>query len=276
MDKFNLCAFSAVTFKDSVRFGWKAVCQALLANGGFCVPEGFLLRMEGIESTDKVYTRAKELFPGVLCGSAIMRSSAPNEDGNLSYAGVYDSKVFNGCSANEFALAVRAVKASYDRKEAELYARRNASMPEANKCLTALVQRMLMPSCSGVAYTLDPVTGIKHVIIESTHGINSLLTDGKISPDYVQVDGLGNVIARRLGKKQRMVGVSNGRLYERVATAEESRTFSISDMQIHELWNVARSIQTKLEKPQDIEWAFENGKLYILQSREISASGGCQ
>ena len=43
MEKFSLKAFSSATQEDSIKFGWKAVRQALLSKAGFRVPEGFLL-----------------------------------------------------------------------------------------------------------------------------------------------------------------------------------------------------------------------------------------
>lgn len=273
MEEFSLLGFGAVTERDSARFGWKAVRQALLSQNGFRVPEGFLLCLRDLDSAKAAYMKAVEQFPEVMGANAIMRSSAADEDGAMSYAGVYDSIVFDGRSVESFQDAARKLMASYTSEAAQTYARRNAAVLEENACLTSLVQRMLAPSCSGVAYTVDPVTGLNRVVIESTHGINSLLTDGKISPDYVQLNEHGRILTRRRGKKQRIVRVNEGHIAERAATAEESDVFSIADEQIHTLWVAAQQIQALAGKPQDIEWAFENGELYVLQNREISTLG---
>ena len=125
-----------------------------------------------------------------------------------------------------------------------------------------------------MAYSHDPVTGLAHGIIESTYGVNLLLTDGKISPDYVQLDEHGEILIKRTGKKQRLVQVENGGLIERPATTAEAQAFSISDGQIHKLWTAVRRIQAMTGTPQDIEWAFENGRLYILQNREVPVTVG--
>ena len=274
MEKFSLKAFSSATQEDSIKFGWKAVRQALLSKAGFRVPEGFLLYVKDWNSIGEAYTQAMAQFPEVMRGSAIMRSSAAGEDGTLTYAGVFDSEVFDGCLPESFERAAKKLLASYASETARLYAERNAAASEANLHLTALVQRMLQPSCSGVAYSHDPVTGLAHGIIESTYGVSLLLTDGKISPDYVQLDEHGEILIKRTGKKQRLVQVENGGLIERPATTAEAQAFSISDGQIHKLWTAVRRIQAMTGTPQDIEWAFENGRLYILQNREVPVTVG--
>ena len=107
MEKFSLKAFSSATQEDSIKFGWKAVRQALLSKAGFRVPEGFLLYVKDWNSIGEAYTQAMAQFPEVMRGSAIMRSSAAGEDGTLTYAGVFDSEVFDGCLPESFERAAK-------------------------------------------------------------------------------------------------------------------------------------------------------------------------
>lgn len=266
MGDFKLKAFGAVQERDVNCFGWKAVCQALLYERGFQVPEGFLLYMEDIHhDAMAVYEAARKMFPNIMSGFSIMRSSAMNEDGVRSFAGVYDSVVFEGSSFEKFREALETVAASYERVVLD-YAE-HGNVP---KRFTALVQHVLDPDCSGVAYTLDPVLGLEHVIIESTYGLNMLLTDGKISPDYIQLNQHGEVIAKRFGRKQRLVKLTECGLTEYASNQEQAKAFSISDNQITVLYDSAIRLKDIFGKHQDIEWAFERDKLYILQSRDIT------
>ena len=60
MEKFSLKAFSSATQEDSIKFGWKAVRQALLSKAGFRVPEGFLLYVKDWNSIGEAYTQARQ------------------------------------------------------------------------------------------------------------------------------------------------------------------------------------------------------------------------
>jgi pyruvate,water dikinase len=47
----------------------------------------------------------------------------------------------------------------------------------------------------------------------------------------------------------------------------------LSDQQIGELAEICQNIEKHYKKPQDIEWALEKGKFYIVQSRPITTLG---
>lgn len=44
----------------------------------------------------------------------------------------------------------------------------------------------------------------------------------------------------------------------------------LSDEELLEMRNMAQRIEEFFEKPQDIEWAYEDDVLYLLQSRPIT------
>jgi pyruvate,water dikinase len=48
---------------------------------------------------------------------------------------------------------------------------------------------------------------------------------------------------------------------------ERQSVACVSDEEIRELAQVAKSIERHYGVPQDIEWAIENGTVYLLQSR---------
>ncbi len=273
MNGIYMQSFQNTRPEDAAIFGEKAFRQAFLSQKGFSVPPGFLMCMRNTDLTEEAYSQAISLFPEVMGESVIMRSSAPGEDGQQSYAGIFDSVIFNGRSLEEFCNAADQLIRSFNREEVRKYAKRigiRNQIEDRTVQLTSLVQRMLQPTCSGILYTMNPVTGENQIIIESTIGINALLTDGKISPDYLSYDVDGKVLNRRTGKKEKLLFLKGGTLEERKSTEKERQSFSVSDKQAYALYQTALQLQQIFSKPQDIEWAFENDQLYILQSRDIT------
>ena len=139
---------------------------------------------------------------------------------------------------------------------------------------------------SGVAFTLDPDTGNRDVVvITGSYGLGESVVGGKVDPDEVQVfkplldKAEDPIIRRRIGRKQTSIVYTDGTSTERTQTIETSETnqkkpcFSDADAKILAKWCV--DIENHYSKhhgqstPMDIEWAKDGitGKLYIVQAR---------
>ena len=108
--------------------------------------------------------------------------------------------IIAGCNTNNPSSSSASPTMINSQKSEETVIVETGQKEDRTVQLTSLVQRMLQPTCSGILYTMNPVTGENQIIIESTIGINALLTDGKISPDYLSYDADGKVLHRRTGK----------------------------------------------------------------------------
>jgi pyruvate,water dikinase len=138
-----------------------------------------------------------------------------------------------------------------------------------------MVQRMVDAKCSGVAFSTDPVTGNRDVVVVSAiFGYGTALVSGESDADTFHVDRDGNIIYRDIANKRFIHGcVSNND--QEIGTVEivesEARKPALSDEQIREIAELARKAEKYFECPQDIEWALDAEKIYLLQSRPITS-----
>ena len=94
-----------------------------------------------------------------------VRSSAIGEDSaGHSFAGIHETKL--NVSRDGVADAVRACWASVGSPQAVAY-RRMQGLPTEHIQTGVLVQRMIQPVMSGVAFTINPITGARDEIVIS-------------------------------------------------------------------------------------------------------------
>jgi len=124
-------------------------------------------------------------------------------------------------------------------------ARRVVDSARGESAMGVLVQRLVAAEAAGVAFTTNPVTGDDEVVIEATRGLGAELLSGA-------ADGERWIV--RDGRAQ--------------AQGEPSALSEPSARRIAEL---ARRIAGERGGPQDVEWALEGGKLFVLQARPITS-----
>lgn len=178
-----------------------------------------------------------------------VRSSAPDEDGaRLSFAGQLDSHLFvpPEAVAERIADVRRSGTAARVRAYRELHGR-EAQAP------AVLVQRMVHAEAAGVAFSADPVSGRRATaVVAAVRGVGAALVAGEQDADSYSVERGGRVTARAL------VGAEP----------------CLSDAQAAAVAALARRCEGHFGRPQDIEWALEDGKLWLLQSRPITSLAG--
>ncbi|GIW31135.1 MAG: phosphoenolpyruvate synthase [Meiothermus sp.] len=223
------------------------------------------------------YIRLESASKGGL--SVAVRSSATAEDlPEASFAGQQET-FLNVRGIDSVLQHIKKVFASLYNDRAIAY-RVHHGFAHEEVALSAGVQRMVRSDlgASGVAFTLDTESGFRDAIfITSTYGLGELLVQGAVNPDefYVYKKGLAEgrntILQRTLGTKlQKMVYAPEGRGVQAVETsAEERRSFSLSDAEVLELAKQALLIEQHYGRPMDIEWAKDglDGQIYILQAR---------
>lgn len=137
-----------------------------------------------------------------------------------------------------------------------------------------VVQLMVDAECAGVIFTANPLDHRRdRMVINSCFGLGEGVVSGLIGCDHFVVDGdSGVVLEERLGGQEFKIildpkwGHGNIKM---PLTPEERDHPSLTMNQIAELVETARSVEDGYGTPQDIEWAFSAGKLFVLQSRRI-------
>lgn len=140
---------------------------------------------------------------------------------------------------------------------------------------------------TGVAFTLDPDTGFRDVVvITGSYGLGESVVGGKVDPDEVQVfkpmveSGQDDpIIRRRIGRKQTTITYARGVSHVRTKTIEtnekDQRRPCFSDEEAKTLAKWCIDIEKHYSAhhgrptPMDIEWAKDGitGNLYIVQAR---------
>jgi phosphohistidine swiveling domain-containing protein len=179
-------------------------------------------------------------------GPVAVRSSATAEDlADASFAGQY--LTITGVSGiADLQVAVRRCWASLWMPAARAY-RRRQHVAERHIAMAVIIQTMVDPIWSGVAFSRDP-QGENHLVrVEAVPGLGEDLVSGKVTPaDY---------LIRR-------------------DTLEITPTGDAADLDfVEDLARMALRIEEIAGTPQDIEWAYTAAGVALLQVRPITVIG---
>jgi pyruvate,water dikinase len=142
--------------------------------------------------------------------------------------------------------------------------------------IAVVVQVMVDSARSGVMFTADPSTGdTGRIIIEGAFGLGEVVVGGQVEPDtYVVAKQGPRLLDARLGEKTfRLVRDGVGHERREELSAEQARQRVLSDVEVLELARLGQRVERHYGAPQDIEWAEEGGRLYLVQSRPITTLG---
>jgi rifampicin phosphotransferase len=226
---------------DRSLVGEKAFNCARLLQAGFPVPDGVVITGESAE-LDRWLA---ELPAGTLLA---VRSSAAEEDSpEHSFAGIHETKL--NVQPGDVTEAVRFCLASATSEAALAY--RSARNLDVNQVrMAVLIQRMIRPIASGVAFTVNPISGsADEMLINSAFGLGDALVSGKADPDEFKVrkaDG------------------------ENLSTRIAGTSASLSTEQVAELSAILQRIEAHFGKPQDVEWCHDGRAFWIVQSRPVT------
>lgn len=247
--------------------GGKAGALAQLAESGFHIPPWFAVTASDDVDGDSIIHAAASME----CKSFAVRSSAHGEDGaEHSFAGQYDTFLY--VSPEDLLDRIHRVQQSYKSEHLKTY-QASKEISEAHKP-TAIVQLMLQPSVSGVAFSADPVSGNRNqALISALWGTGSALVSGEADADTWSVDESNHIITRNIVEKTHQ-HVADSTSDEGVSLVELSHHLKnvpcLSDEQVISVAKLAKECEEHFGCPQDIEWAIESDQLYLLQSRPIT------
>jgi len=284
---------------DRQRLGGKAAALASLGRAQAPVPEWFALAPGAFEASlrDELQSLAanddnvtiQAVIAGLQAGDeakseiaralaalcpngerVAVRSSAIDEDGcGHSFAGQFESFLF--VSAEDVADKVAAVWRSASSERVHGY-RQTHNLSLLPNPPAVLIQRMVNADRAGVAFSADPVTGRRGVaVVAAVYGLGSSLVAGECDADTYHVNRAGQIIQRDIAIKRQAHRFNDGALRSVAVPADEANLPALTDREAREVAHLARLAERHFGCPQDIEWAIEDGRLYLLQSRPITA-----
>jgi len=219
-------------------------------------------------------TKIEELVKAGRDGANVaVRSSATAEDlPNASFAG-QQASFLNIKGEKKFLAAVIACWASLYGARA-IYYRVQNKFPHEKVLIAVVVQKMVNSEASGVMFTVNPVSkNEREIMIESSWGLGEAVVSGAITPDEFIVDKKSfDVIERKVVKKTWMFTRDPKTLETVKVDVEKNKQddSSLRENEVKKLAEYAVKVEKHYGKPQDLEFAVERGKIYIVQSRPIT------
>ncbi len=225
--------------------GSKAANLAALTAAGFDVPAGFVVTASAFDHPDRLAPAIAAAVPRLGEGLFAVRSSAVAEDlAEASYAGLYET--FLDVPGGEVVDAVFRCRAAATAPRVAAYQSAHETAP-VSPAVAVLVQRMVPADSAGVVFTANPVTGDRsQTVITAVRGLGERLVSG-------QADGDEWIVERDRAWRTRRT--------------EDA----LDDRQAKAVAQLARRVQSDRGTQQDIEWAFAGGRLFLLQSRPMTA-----
>lgn len=199
-----------------------------------------------------------------------VRSSAIGEDGaTASFAGMNISRTnvrgddrlleaLVDCWASLFTprvLTYRARRGMHDRP-----------------VMAVIVQAMVTVRTAGVAFTADPASGRRdRIVIDAAHGQGEVVVSGATEPDTYLLDAAGPTLLETRRGRQSFAIVA-GPDGDRRIELDEHRTAEpvLTEAEAVEVATLALAVQRHHGRPQDVEFAYDDHTLWLVQARPIT------
>ena len=257
---------------DEAVFGAKAVGLGEAARAGLPVPSGIALAGELTEGVaaghgsaiGKVMESAR-----FLTGPLAVRSSAVGEDSaDASFAGQHLT-LLNVPSYTNLSAAIRQIWWSANTDSVITYRKRVGLFGRPS--VGVVVQSLLNPEVAGVMFTQNPVNGTDERVIEASWGLGEAVVAARVIPDHYRLDRSGEVLERTPGlKKIAIRAVPTGGTVERELAPELVEALCLDDRQLHLLNALAARCEQVYGPARDIEWAYADDRIYLLQCRAVT------
>lgn len=256
---------------DADRYGGKAAALGAARRADLPVPDGLALSHDAVEAIVAGDREPTELLNRVrrLDGPYVVRSSGVEEDGTeASFAGQHRTVVNVVDAADVLDTLERVFQSA--RSDAAVAYRYELGI-EAPPRMGAVVQTLVEADTSGVLFTRNPVDGSLERVIEAAWGLGETVVDAKVTPDSVRLRPGGDVIERRTGTKDVQVVPAPAGGTRTVSVPEAKRDrFCLTEDELQALDRLAQQVEAYPDGGHDIEWAFAEGDLYLLQRRDIT------
>ncbi|MFL2640229.1 MAG: phosphoenolpyruvate synthase [Dehalococcoidia bacterium] len=224
-----------------------------------------------------VEIKIAEAYKSMGEGLVAVRSSATAEDlPDASFAG-QQSTYLNVDGIAQVIDAVKGCWASLFEARAIFY-REEQNFDQLSVGIAVPVQRMVQSEISGVMFTAEPTTSDRgKVLVEAIYGLGEGIVSGEITPDTYMIDKASLSVTNRQHVPQTWMLVRNvdstnrDDLNKRVEISDgQANLNKLDDSQIQSIVKLGLDLEEAYKNPQDIEWAYQGGEFYIIQTRPIT------
>ena len=188
-----------------------------------------------------------------------------------SYAGSLDYKEKANRGKEEYC-SQKQGKAEQGKAEQEKAEQKKAEQRKVESSAeTVLIQEMLFPEKSGVLFTKNPKGILSEMVAVLGQGLGdkvvedqeNVLTYHYFPGECLYLEGQGAGFSPEKEEEKSKSLASEGR-------RQKSQSLGLEEEELKRLFTLGERIEQLFQKPMDIEFAIEQGKIYILQAREIT------
>lgn len=145
--------------------------------------------------------------------------------------------------------------------------------------MAVVVQKMVQAEASGILFTVNPIdNNPTKMSIDAVLGLGEVLANGQINPDTYLIDKESNEVIEKHIVPQDWMLVRKGRSKKgedpnvRVTVGEVWKARQkIDNKHINKLIRIGKAIEQSFKTPQEVEWTYEGGKVWVVQSRTMSS-----
>jgi pyruvate,water dikinase len=276
----DLRTFDQIGPGDVDAVGGKGLSLGRMASAGLPVPPGFCVTSAAHRRTrggslrehpdlaGQIHTAYRQLGGGAVA----VRSSATAEDGEAaSFAGQQET-ILGVVGEEAVCDAVARCWASLDSERAVAYRQRQGINDDV--AMAVVVQRLVPAEVAGVLFTRDPLDPEgRRMLVEASWGLGESVVSGRVSPDRFHLDhDTGRVVDRHISTKTEEVTPEGAR----PVPLERREQPCLDDVRLTELAELGRKVEAFYGAPRDIEWAWAEGRFWLLQARPITAAGAAE
>jgi pyruvate, water dikinase len=225
----------------------------------------FQLPADLIKEIERAYDQMHE-------GPVAVRSSATAEDlPDASFAG-QQATFLNIEGKTQLIKAIRECWASLFEARA-IYYRTVNKFDHLKVGIAVPVQKMVQSEISGIMFTVDPVgQDLEKITIDAGLGLGEAVVSGSITPDHYVVSKKDlKIVSKEIGAQEwQIIRAKDGSNKHVNLTKEQKEGQKLTDEQIVALAKIGQQVEDHYGKPQDTEWAYENGSFFMVQARPVT------
>ncbi len=204
-------------------------------------------------------------------GPFAVRSSSTLEDlAQAAFAGQHDTYM-NVIEIDAIIKRVRDAFISLWGDRAVHY-RRHQGFLQHQARMAVVVQRQVACDRAGVGFSINPVSGqLDRLVIDANYGLGESVVSGEGEVDHFELDKESlQVTSRTIGHKERRVVPAADGVAEETIPAELADVPCVDEAELREVATLLKKIEAHYGWPQDIEWGFYKGELFLFQSRAVT------
>ncbi len=224
------------------------------------------------ELVKEIFSYYQSLKRGDSSPLVAVRSSATAEDlPDASFAGQQESYLDIKGEAN-LIQAIRHAWGSLWGARAIFY-RATKGYDHFKVALAVPVQLMIQSEVSGVVFSVNPVSRNKNqIVVEAVWGLGDYMVQGVVNPDHYIVNKKDFSIHSRHTVAQTIMEVRNHPSGVKKVNVPKTKMYErkLTDLQVIEVAKLSVKVHQHYYFPQDSEFAVENGKVFLVQTRPIT------